>query len=436
MRGSVFLLVFLVPVLLLSEASSMGPTKVWLSPFDSLAGAAPRASDGLILEDVLRLVAQKNPSLNALLSRKAASEAGLRQAGAWPNPELEAEIEEAGWDAPGFAESELTISVTQELELFGQRAARKRLARAGIDATMLATRLSAFDLYLETKSRFFALAHAQAELHLADSLVTLTEGIVDNVSRRVEKGAAPQSDLMLARLEFERVKLESAETRMNLRSAQGELASLWGGDAEGTSVFVGEDPDLLSVIQNLSELTELADSNRKAMQLQSETELIEAERQLAIAEARPSISLALGYKRLQADGSSSLVFGIGLPLPLWNRNEGTAANLQAQIQALEYEWQSLRFETLADIHSGTEAVTQLIHRHNALDSSLIPTAVEAYEALRTAYEAGRLPFIDLLEAERSLIELRFARNDVLFAIREEIIALEQITGVILIETSR
>jgi cobalt-zinc-cadmium efflux system outer membrane protein len=410
--------------------------EAWQAPFDTLTSGVPDASVGLTLEDALRLVASKNPSLKALVYRQKASRAELDQAGLWPNPELEAEVEEVGWDAPGFEKSEMTVLLSQEFELFGQRGARRHVAQAGIEATKLEARISAFDLYLEVKSRFFALAHAQKGLVLADSSVALTAGILDDISYRFEKGAALKSELMLARLELERANLDRTESRQDLRSAQGKLVALWGESAERISVVASDEPDFRSVLRDLPRLHGRADSSREALLLQSETQFIEAEKELAIAEAKPTISLVGGYKRLRADGSNSVLFGFGVPLPLWNRNQGRTASLEAQMQTLEFEKQRAQLEALADIRSGTEILSQLVERHAAFDSILLPTADEAYNAMKIANEAGLLPFINLLDAERSLIELRFAHNDVLLAIREEVIALERLTGVILSTTSK
>jgi len=433
MRGSLILLVIAALILLLSGITSAENSVTWQAPFDTLANTVPATLTELSLTDALRLVAGKNPSLKAMVHRQAASRAELKQAGLWPNPELEAEIEEVGWDAPGFAASGLTIALSQEFELFGQRGARRRVAQAGINAAELETRMSAFDLFLEVKSRFFSLAHAQKELQLADSSVALTTEILEDISYRFEMGAALRSELMLARLELQRANLEHSEVRQNLRGAQGALAALWGEGPQDINVVASEEPNLLPALKLLPQLIDLTDSSREAMLLQEQAALTEAERQLAIAEAKPTISLVGGYERLQADGSSSLRFGIGVPLPLWNRNQGRTSSLESQLLNLEFERQRVKLETSAEIRSGAERLSQLIERHAAIDSLLLPTAEEAYLALKSAFEAGRVPFTSLLEAERSLIELRFGHNDVLLAIQEEILALERLTGVTLYE---
>ena len=136
-------------------------------PFDSVSSVED--SGLLVLDEVLSLVATANPTLRALGWRNEAARGRLLQAGLWPNPELDAEIEEFGWDAPGVKESEIAFSLAQEFEFFGQRGARKGVAQAEMGAIETQTRISAYDLYLETKHRFYTLFHAQDRLLLSST---------------------------------------------------------------------------------------------------------------------------------------------------------------------------------------------------------------------------------------------------------------------------
>jgi len=114
---------------------------------------------------------------------------------------------------------------------------------------------------------------------------------------------------------------------------------------------------------------------------------------------------------------------------LFNRNQGKTAALEATIRSNEFEQERARLETKAYLSSTISLLNQLISRHLTLDSLLLPTAENAYKTIQKNYYVGRIPFTSLLEAERSLIELRFQHNDVLNAINEQLIAIERISGI-------
>ncbi len=417
-----FVAVSLVPVTAVASDYDL-----FEAPFDSTRYVD--SDQPMSLSEVLTLVARANPTFRALDLRRTAAQHQLDQAGLWLNPQFESEFENISWDARGFEESEMTLMLSQEFQIFGQRGARRQRAQAGIDAVSLDARLSAFDLFLDVKSRFHALAHAQRRAVLADSSVGLAKGIQDNITYRLEKGAALQSELLLARLEWQRVQLAADAAAQDLVASRVGLTALWSSISTDVTVRAAEEPDLSWATHRLAALTQAIDSSRSALTLQSQAQIIRAEHQLGAAQARPGITLSGGYRRLQELGINSLVFGLSLPLPLFDRNQGTRASLDAQLHSLEYEKLRVQLEASASIRAGAAVLTQLIHRHDVLDSTLLPTADEAYTTLQQAYNAGRLPYTNLLAVERALIELRFEHNDVLLAIHNQVIALERISGV-------
>jgi cobalt-zinc-cadmium efflux system outer membrane protein len=406
--------------------------EIWKAPFDSLKIESPDDAGAVLdLPDVLGLIASHNPGLKAFELRREASRGLLRQAGLWPNPEFTVEAEDVGWDAPGLDESELSVSLSQEFELFGQRGARKDLARAQINATQLTVKLAAFDLYLEAKNRFYVLFHAQEKLAHSRRTVDLADSILANIKIRIEKGAALQSELLLAELERQRAQLQLLRVEQEALSAATSLAALWNDTPGKLEVAANSEPSFSPLLARMDLLEVRLDSSRSLIQLNREATLLRAERSLAASEAHPSITLSGGMKRLDATNSNSFLFGLSVPLPFFNRNQGTRDRLTRELHALDYDIERVRQETRAKLRSRVLRAKQLVQRHNQLDSRLLPTAEDAYTTLRDAYEAGRVPYTQLLEAERSLNELRFEHNDMLLDIHLQIMAIEKLTGVTL-----
>jgi cobalt-zinc-cadmium efflux system outer membrane protein len=422
------LLILLSFLLCSTETLNAAIGERWRAPFGGAETQADRKDSPLTFQEIVDLVADRNPALKSLRHDLDAARHRLRQAGLWPNPEFETEIDEFGLDAPGFQESEITVALAQEFELFGQRGARKDLFRAGLRAEELHTRIAAYDLYLKTKSLFYTLAHAAEQLRWTESSVGLAEGILDNVTFRISRGAALQSELQLARLELQRAQLEHMEARQELETARTSLVSLWSDEPTGITVRVAPEPDFDLVLDRLMGLTAKADSSRHVLQLAHQIDVIQAEKHLASTEAKPTVTLRGGYKRLESNDSNSLILGIAVPLPLWDRNQHSNRSLEAQLRSAEYEMKQARLDANVIIHTGTTRLRQLVERHAALEAQMLPIAEEAFVTLREAYQAGRVPYTSLLEAERSLVGLRFEHNDVVLSIHQQIIELERIVG--------
>jgi len=431
MKGKKQLSTAYLIIFILMLSSHIGAFDYWQAPFDTTDISLESTDSVLSLDDVLMLVAKQNPLFQSYHYRIKSAQSNLKQAELWSNPELALEFEEVGWDAPGFKQSELTVLLSQEFEFFGQRKARKKVYEALYDDTKLRSRQSIFDLYLITKHRFYVLAHAQQKVNLSQLAVELTQEIVENINIRLNKGATLQSELLLARIEAQRTLLELAQAKQELKALESGLVALWNGEPSGIQVIIETEPNLSLLFETIFRLTNQTDSTREIIQLDSENKLLRAENRLAKTEARPSVTLSGGFKRFESDNSKSFLFGVSLPIPFFNRNQGTQKSIDAQLRSLEYKVSHLKNEVQSNIESHTIRLSLLKDSQETLDTLLIPTAEHAYQSLKKAYETGRVPYTHLLEAERTLNELSFERNDMLLAIHEQIIEFERLTGVVL-----
>jgi outer membrane protein, heavy metal efflux system len=420
-------LTFLLTILISSLAISADT--IWITPLDTTSDQTDYSDDSLSIAEVINLVAENHPILKSLDLKYEQSLGMLKQAGLWPNPEFGIEIEDISWNKTGFRETELSFSLTQEIDLWGKRSSQKDVARQEINAAKWQNKVTTFDLYLLIKVRFYELAHAQRETALSASHLELTQAIEATIARRVEKGAALTSELLLAGLEKERSILNLEDANLNQSNASSTLASLWKRTSDKL-VVIEPDFEALSSI-DYSLILDMADSNRNIMPLSLEEEMVSAKIAESRALAKPSLTLSGGIKRSEADGANSFIFGLAVPLPFFNRNQGEIASLTAEARALDYEKKYARIEAEAEISSMLNRHKNLELRYQKLGSRIIPAAKEAYNSLRKAYDAGKIPYATLLEGERTMISFQSELNNTKHAIRMERINIERLTGLLI-----
>ncbi len=408
---------------------SAGQTEFWHPPFDTTKPGSKQSVKRLSLDDAIQLTASRSPFLKSLNLKHLVVRERLRQAGLWSNPEMATEFEEVGWDARGLSESEITISLSQEFQLFGKRGANKELIRRELDLTQWQSRIAAFDLYETVKERFYTVAFAQRQVELAIQAVELNDSISTTIEHRVQRGAALESELLLAKLEFQRAQLSLLQAKAGLSTAVINLEALWKGNSDDLSVI---DPEFdIAPPFDSSSIIAAIDSSRNVNSLNNEKKILTAAANLARAEARPNINLTGGFKRLESNRSNSFVFGLSMPLPFFDRNQGIVASLEAQLRALDYEKEQSVLETKAEIQTAIKELRQLLNRYELLENKLIPQAETAYRSLRDAYLVGRISYPAMLEGGRALIELQFELNAAKLNIRSQRISIERITGIIL-----
>lgn len=154
---------------------------------------------------LFRQAEQTAPRLRALDAEVEAAQGRARQARAWLNPVVGVEVEDVAGTAPyhGSDRAQTTVSVSEPLELFGQRGARKAAGQAALrsaEADRFAAKLDfAYEL---------AVAYAQAEAAQA-RVTVLTEDL-----------ARAQEDVRSARA------LVNAGKEADLRAVQADAAWL------------------------------------------------------------------------------------------------------------------------------------------------------------------------------------------------------------------
>ena len=190
-------MVFILLVILLATANVARATSVW----DSIPDTAPAPSDSVTLVDVLARIKQSNPTLRAAPLRGAAAAAHVVQAHARPNPSLAALAENVAGSYTGFEQSELSLWLSQEIELGGKRSSRVDLAQRVADETARETRTQSFDVYLAAKERFAVVVHAEERARLTQAAEAIVARVARSARERVQTGGTLTADAALALVE-------------------------------------------------------------------------------------------------------------------------------------------------------------------------------------------------------------------------------------------
>ena len=397
----------------------------WADPFPEGPEVTVKA-DSITLETVLRQVVRANQTLAAGHQRRQSMKELVGQAGRRPNPELEIEAEDVSGDLTGFSQSEISLSVSQEFELWGKGKTRQEAARRDLEYVDLENRIEAFDLYAQTRILFQAVLHAQKKLELSDRAVELATSLTAATEIRVDNGATPPSELLLAELSLEQARLELARAGTKVSTARRSLAALWNADDDSFTAI--DQNSKRAPLPALSELEAFLPESRAVVSLQYEEARLRSQAAMERAAGRPGLTLSGGIKRLQGDKEKSFLIGLAIPLPFFDRNQGQVRSLQANARAVRLLTDQALVEAEADLKTHYMELSQLRQTYESVQTILLPKAEETYSSLERAYRMGRIPYSSLVEGEGRLLDLHFELNDLALTIIEETVALEQLLG--------
>ena len=366
----------------------------------------------LTLSEALSRAMAQNPGLQVFDFRLQGLEG--RRVTAGQNPALEADLEVENFlgsdNLRGVDGAEYTLSLSSVLELGGKRQARVSVVDSQYGRVEAERRAETLDLLGQATQRFVATLALQEKLQLAAEAVALAEATHEIVTRRADRGAAPQAEVMRAKAALTRSRIEQSRALSEYESRKIALASLWGDtrldfqSLEGDLFQFGSSDSFEILYQRVSE--------SPAIQIYaSERRVREAEVQLARSQSESDIRWQVGVRQFEETDDSALVGGFSVPLFSGRRNRG---EVQAALAARD-EVQYRREDTLLRLHSRLfEAYRQRQQNIEAVEQirgQMLPDLSDALSQTREAYQKGRYSYVEWTAAQRELLSARQALVD-------------------------
>jgi cobalt-zinc-cadmium efflux system outer membrane protein len=390
---------------------------------------AALSPNSLTLRTAAELALAYNPSLAAHGFDLRAAEARRLQAGLRPNPELSVNVEDVlgTGDYREARSAQTTLQLSQVIELGGKRGARSDVAAAFRERKGNEAQLARVEVLAAVAERFVHVVGDQHEVTLAREATKLAEETLGLAERRVTAASASPIEVKRARILLSKARIAEEHAEHELLVARRQLAALWGAT---NAMFSEARADLFtrSTVPDFEELAARIDQSPELARWASERAVREAEVKLAAARRRPDLTAGAGVRHYNGPDDVGFVFQFSLPLPLGDRQQGARAEARALADKTEVEraGAELRLRTtlfgIAQelIHADTELI--------ALEREMIPDAEAALQLAREGFERARFSQLELLDAQRTLLELRLQRIEAAAAYHQFVIEIEKLLG--------
>lgn len=408
--------------LLTSFAKAVGSPDQAIPPFSPPTGSVR-------LSDAVAAALLNSPELSVFSWQIRVQEARAVQAGLLPNPELAAEIEDVGGtgDREAFEKTQITISIAQLIELGGQRAKRLRLASLTRDLASWDYEVARANVLAAVAKAFTATLAAQNRLKLFDELVAVAQRSIDAVAAQVKAGATSPIELARAEAALGRTQAQRWRAERDLAVSRLALAVTWGGSSVTFSEVLGNlgspasPPELAVLLARIEDNPDLA-------RWSSELEQRRAVLNLEQARAVPSLTVAVGGRQFTDNGDTALVAGLSIPLPIFDRNQGNimAAQRQAAQAAAQRDFAAVTVRQA--LGTAYEDLRAAYGQAATLRDTVLPKAEAAFAGARDAYQRGLLRFLDVLDAQRTLFEVRDDYLRTLASYFSALVDLERLSG--------
>lgn len=303
---------------------------------------------------------------------------------------------------------EVTGRFSRVWERGGKRDARSLLAERSIEIAEAGVDISRSDIAFEIQSLYVDLALTEERASLAQARLDAARAAEALIARRVEAardpllaGSRAAADALIAEGELNRLTRDAER----LRAA---LADFWAGSPDFAVGLCSLSPDGAHADHTLD-----IGSSPELARIEAQRRQAEAAIRLAEAERVPDVTWSAGVRKFGTDESLGVVGGITVPLGAPNRAGAYAQQAGAQARQLEAEADALRQSLLRETALLERTALGAEDALAQLETGPLPEAERAFSLANDGYARGAFSYLDVLDAQRLLFDLREQRLDFL-----------------------
>ena len=357
--------------------------------------AAAAAAEPLSLAKAIELALEGNPEVAAAKRQWEATEGQVLQGRSRPNPELAYSLE----DTRSKTRTQ-SWQLNLPVELGGKRAARTKAAEKTREQAQAQLAELQATVRANVAAAYFDVLTAQERLVLARDSAALAKSSTDTVSKRVAAGKVSPVEESKARVAEAGVRVELAQAASEQRNALSRLFALLGRIDAPYTVLEGKAENLPSV-PSLADLQPLISSAPGVVLARIEVDRRKALTALEQSKRVPDVTVSVGMQRSNETQRNVLLFGVSVPLPVFDRNQGNLLEALKLEDKARDELQAATVRLHSEVAQARERLSTIIAEVQSLKQDVLPGAKSAYDAATIGFENGKFNFLEVLDAQRT-----------------------------------
>jgi outer membrane protein TolC len=377
-------------------------------------GRADTLQSNLTLQAALDYGANNNPMLQAAFNQWKGLEENISVRKALPDPMVTYGYYFESVETRVGPQNQ-RFGISQTFPGFGKLASQRDIATDEARAAEQRYRQEKLNLN-------FNITKAYAELYYLKRSIDITQDRIqlildfEEVARTRYKAGSPMAPILQAQVELGRLEdqlsslhdqREPQVARLNATLNRPTNAPLsWPDNLPYAAVDIDETEWLENMGRSSPELTALTHN------------VMQAESRIILAKRSRLPDFTLGIQYIDTDNASApvtdsgkdpIIGTVGLTIPLWlGKNSSQIQSAVYMKTAAQLTLESREQTLAADMKQTLFKLRDADRKMTLYRDSLIPKALQSLEVNRKGYEAGKMEFINLIDAERMLLEFELA----------------------------
>jgi cobalt-zinc-cadmium efflux system outer membrane protein len=382
-----------------------------------LIGCAQIASadSAFTIDQTVQEAIDRNLSLLAERLNLTVADAAVVTARLRPNPVLSGSADHLDWLGTGFDEAngagptEYALRIDVPFERAHKRELRTAVASSARTVAEAQLADTVRRLKLDVTLAAIDVLEAKAKLRLARENLETLERLVQLNERKLTSGALPPLEVTRSRVAMLQYRGSVKAAELNVAQARLKVQTLIGRRPSDELVDIDEPLGLppAALPADLDALQAAARSYRPDVRaLQNDEARTQSDLRLQIAQGRVDYTLGAEYRRQQGvNGTGNSVgFFLGVPLPIFNRNQGEIARADAEHHKAGRSLAALETSVAGEVASAYQEFESARTLLGDMERDLLQPAAEARAGTAYVYQAGATSLLDVLDAQRAFNE--------------------------------
>ncbi len=306
-------------------------------------------------------------------------------------------------------DADLLLSLTQPLEVAGERGARIEAAQRlteRLEAELDAVR---WEVHRDVHYGFHRAIEARLRSEAAGRRRALAEHLVDIARRRRDAGDIADLDVRMAEAELASARQEQLRADGDLIDARLALAELAGWPAETPPDPAGglEEPDI--AIDDATLVSYALRGHPALVALDARVEESEAAVRLSDVEAAPNLDVGVSFAREGAPAGPPnyiAMLTLGAPLPVWNPNSQARERARADRSVARAERDALRAAIGTRVLRAAATLRASRARIDIFVRDVLPNLEANLTLLERGFDVGELGALEVAAATRRVLDVQ------------------------------
>ena len=397
---------------------------------------ASEASTPLTVSAAVAAALERNPEIARLRHRLNGMESRAKQAPYLEDPEIVFQLGGIPFSNPAaFNQADTNmIGIRQKLPFLGKLGLKEKIAQQEAKVTEQELRAKEREIVAATKTVYAELFMAQRAVEILREQLDILSTVIRATEARYQVGKVTQQDVIKALLEQSEIMNQQIMAEADAKLAEVKLNSIMSRPPQ-TAIQLPADLPLPTAPLADSGLSDLALANRPELK-GADQEIERNEKLYELAERNrkyPDFMIGWDYWRMpteiKKDRYAAMV-NITIPFSPWTigkRNHEVEETL-AEIRTAKANREAMRNLALKEVGE-SQAKLQAARRSLELfREGILSQAELSFRSSLAAYQAGRVEFVTLLEAQRTLREARMGYFKTLVSTVQNLADLERAVG--------